>query len=103
MDQQADPQSSPTIKSSDTIVALHNTSKIIGIVQDINTDGTLQQTTCFRTQPDQDRNQDHNCIFKIEQSENAFTQFYTNFYDQLKNPEDYSFFKVTEYDNLIWR
>ncbi|MBW3524698.1 DUF3945 domain-containing protein [Chryseobacterium sp. NKUCC03_KSP] len=71
-------------------MVLHKSSKIIGIVQDINPDGTIQQALPHANPSGQ--------ILKIEQNENAFTQFYTNFYHQLKNPEEYSFFKVTEYE-----
>ncbi|MBD8084498.1 DUF3945 domain-containing protein [Chryseobacterium caseinilyticum] len=89
-DTQADPQSHPDLKASDTLLVLHNRSKLVGIVQDINPDGTVQQTSTYQNTSDQ--------ILKIEQNENAFTQFYINFYHQLKNPQEYSFFKVTEYE-----
>lgn len=90
MEENENPQSNPDLKASDTLLVLHNRSKLVGIVQDINPDGTVQQTS-----PSQNSS---NQILKIEQNENAFTQFYINFHHQLKNPQEYSFFKVTEYD-----
>lgn len=88
--QHADPKSTPAIKSSDTLLVLHNSSKIIGIVQDFNPDGTILHTPPYQKTSEQ--------ILRIEQNENAFKEFYTDFYHQLKKPEDYSFFKVTEYE-----
>lgn len=89
-DRQADPQSNPDLKASDTLLVLHNRSKLVGIVQNINPDGTVQQTSPYQNSSEQ--------ILKIKQNENAFAQFYINFYHQLKNPQEYSFFKVTEYE-----
>ncbi|MBW8523838.1 DUF3945 domain-containing protein [Chryseobacterium chendengshani] len=76
--------------SSDTLLVLHNNSNTIGLVQNINPDGTINHTA-----PNQEYS---NPILKINQKEDAFTQFYSDFYHQLKNPEDFTFFKITEYE-----
>jgi len=76
--------------SSDTLLVLHNISTTIGIVQNINPDGSIKHTEPNAEHSDQ--------ILKIDQKEDSFTQFYSDFYNQLKNPEDFTFFKVTEYE-----
>lgn len=78
------------IQSFDTLLVLHNTSNTIGIVQNIDLDGTINQTSPDQEHPDS--------ILKIDQKEDAFTQFYSDFYHQLKKPEDFTFFKITEYE-----
>ncbi|MDR6461601.1 hypothetical protein [Chryseobacterium sediminis] len=37
-------------------------------------------------------------IICINQSKNSFTEFYSTFYHQLKDPSEFSFFKVMEYE-----
>lgn len=37
-------------------------------------------------------------MLSIERNENSFTEFYSTFYQQLKEPSVFSFFKVTEYE-----
>jgi len=76
--------------SSDTLLVLHNISNTIGIVQNINPDGSIKHTEPNAEHSDQ--------ILKINQKEDSFIQFYSDFYNQLKNPEDFTFFKVTEYE-----
>ncbi|WP_404986195.1 DUF3945 domain-containing protein [Chryseobacterium sp. M5] len=39
-------------------------------------------------------------MIRIDSSADSFTEFYTDFYHQLKCPEEYSFFKVTEFEVL---
>lgn len=80
----------PNTLSSDTLLVLHNHSNTIGIVQDITPNGTINHTEGNVEHSDQ--------ILKIDQKEDAFTQFYSDFYHQLKNPEEFTFFKVTEYE-----
>lgn len=86
---QPDPKNKD-IQSSDTLLVLHNTSNTIGLVQNINPDGTINHT-----EPNQEYS---NPIIKIDPKEDSFTQFYSDFYHQLKNPEEFTFFKVTEYE-----
>lgn len=80
----------PNTPSSDTLLVLHNHSNTIGIVQNITPDGTINHTEGNVEHSDQ--------ILKIDQKEDAFTQFFSDFYHQLKNPEEFTFFKVTEYE-----
>ncbi|MCU7618483.1 DUF3945 domain-containing protein [Chryseobacterium sp. PBS4-4] len=78
------------MQSSDTLLVLHNTRNTIGIIQNINPDGTINQTSPNQEHSDQ--------ILKIDPKDDSFTQFYSDFYHQLKNPEEFTFFKVTEYE-----
>lgn len=87
--EQPDPQNKD-IQSTDTLLVLHNQSNTIGIVQNINPDGTINHTESNQEPSDE--------ILKIDHQEDGFTQFYSDFYHQLKNPEDFTFFKVTEYE-----
>jgi hypothetical protein len=88
--QQKNQNHNKDIPSSDTLLVLHNTSNTIGIVQNITPDGTINQTEGNIEHSDQ--------FLKIDQKEDTFTQFYSDFYHQLKNPEEFTFFKVTEYE-----
>jgi hypothetical protein len=83
-------QPNKDIQSSDTLLVLHNNSNTIGIVQNINPDGTINHTAPNAEHPEPN--------LKIEPKEDAFTQFYSDFYHQLKNPKEFTFFKVTEYE-----
>jgi hypothetical protein len=83
-------QPNKDIQSSDTLLVLHNNSNTIGIVQNINPDGTINHTAPNAEHPEPN--------LKIEPKEDAFTQFYSDFYHQLKNPEEFTIFKVTEYE-----
>ncbi|MCY0976879.1 DUF3945 domain-containing protein [Chryseobacterium wangxinyae] len=83
-------QPNKDLQSSNTLLVLHNTSNTIGIIQNINPDGTINQTSPNQEHSDQ--------ILKINPKEDSFFQFYSDFYHQLKNPEEFTFFKVTEYE-----
>ncbi|MCX8524667.1 DUF3945 domain-containing protein [Chryseobacterium formosus] len=85
-----DQEQNANITSSDTLLVLHNHSNTIGIVQNINPDGTINHT-----EPNQGYSKPN---LKIDSKEDSFIQFYSDFYHQLKNPEEFTFFKVTEYE-----
>ncbi|KQT18460.1 hypothetical protein ASG31_06990 [Chryseobacterium sp. Leaf404] len=63
------------IQSTDTLVVLHNNSNTIGIVQNINPDGTINYN-----EPEQEY---LNTILKINSKEASFTQFYSDLYHKL--------------------
>ena len=75
-----------------TLLVLHHSNNSIGMVQNVNPNGHL-----LDVKPD---SSDVDSIIRIDSSTQAFTEFYTDFYHQLKNPEAYSFFKVTEFEAL---
>lgn len=80
----------PTItKLRDTLLVFNHTSHHVGLVGGIDDQGHLniQEEVASDHQP-----------VLIDPDDYAFVRFYSDFYHQLKNPDDFSFFKVTEYE-----
>jgi len=78
-----------TNEGASTLLVLRHSSNSVGIVQAITNDGNL-----IDVQPD---NNDFDAVMRIESSHN-FMEFYSDFYHQLKDPSEYSFFKVREFE-----
>lgn len=75
------------VKVNDTLLALHHLTNTIGLVEGVDVNGEAKvdnpkgiYKTGLRFEPEADR----------------FLEMYSIFYHQLKNPEEFSFFKVTE-------
>lgn len=77
-------------KSGDILLVLHHVTGTVGIVKGLGDNGEVNRISA------EDLNHDE--ILSIERSENSFTEFYSTFYHQLKEPSEFSFFKVTEYE-----
>jgi len=73
-----------------TLLVLRHSSNSIGIVQGIENNGNLTDVQPDRSKVDS--------VMRIDSSENSFTDFYSDFYHQLKDPSEYSFFKVREFE-----
>lgn len=73
-----------------TLLVLHHSNDTIGMVRELGQDGRLIQT-----QPDDKR---LDTVLRFDSSEDSFMYFYSDFYHRLKNPHDYSFFKVREFE-----
>lgn len=73
-----------------TLLVLRHSSNSIGIVQGIEHNGNL-----IDVQPDRNK---VDTLMRIDSSQDSFTDFYSDFYHQLKDPSEYSFFKVREYE-----
>lgn len=73
-----------------TLLVLRHSNSSIGIVQDVSEQGNLIDIV-----PDQNGVDKMICI---DSSADSFMNFYADFYHQLKDPVDYSFFKVREYE-----
>ncbi|MCX8524681.1 DUF3945 domain-containing protein [Chryseobacterium formosus] len=73
-----------------TLLVLRHSNNSIGIVQGIEQNGNL-----IDVQPDRSK---VDTVLRIDSSENSFTDFYSDFYHQLKDPSEYSFFKVREFE-----
>ncbi len=73
-----------------TLLVLRHNSNSIGIVQGIENNGNL-----LHIQPDRSK---VDSVLRIDSSENSFMDFYSDFYYQLKDPSNYSFFKVREFE-----
>lgn len=78
------------ISETSTLLVLRHRNNSVGIVQEVNQYGNLTDVL-----PDRDTS---DTIIRVESSEDSFLNFYADFYNQLKNPAEYSFFKVREYE-----
>ncbi|AZA73764.1 DUF3945 domain-containing protein [Chryseobacterium indoltheticum] len=77
------------ISEVSTLLVLRHRSNSVGIVQEVNQYGNLIDVLPDRNTSD--------TVIRVESSEDSFMNFYADFYHQLKNPAEYSFFKVREY------
>lgn len=73
-----------------TLLVLRHSNNSVGIVQDIEHNGNL-----IDVQPDRIN---IDSVMRIDSSQDSFTDFYSDFYHQLKDPSEYSFFKVREFE-----
>lgn len=73
-----------------TLLVLRHSNNSVGIVQAVNPSGNLIDVQADRNKVD--------TVMRIDSSENSFTEFYSDFYHQLKDPSEYSFFKVREFE-----
>ncbi len=78
------------ISEVSTLLVLRHSNNSIGIVQGIEHNGNLIDVQPNRNKIDS--------VMRIDSSENSFTDFYSDFYHQLKDPSEYSFFKVREFE-----
>lgn len=79
-----------TVSEVSTLLVLRHSNNSVGIVQSVNPSGNLRYV-----QPD--RNKVDSAI-RIDSSASSFMDFYADFYHQLKDPSEYSFFKVGEFE-----
>jgi len=73
-----------------TLLVLRHSSNSIGIVQGIENNGNLIDVQLDRSKVD--------TVLRIDSAEDSFTDFYSDFYHQLKDASEYSFFKVREFE-----
>lgn len=73
-----------------TLLVLRHSNNSIGIVQGIEHNGNLIDVLPDRNNIDS--------VMRIDSAEDSFTDFYSDFYYQLKDPSEYSFFKVREFE-----
>ncbi|WP_445430710.1 DUF3945 domain-containing protein [Chryseobacterium indoltheticum] len=78
------------ISEVSTLLVLRHSNNSIGIVQGIENNGNL-----IDFQPDRSK---VDTVLRIDSLENSFMDFYSDFYHQLKDPSEYSFFKVREFE-----
>lgn len=78
------------ISEVSTLLVLRHSNNSIGIVQGIEHNGNLIDVPPNRINIDS--------VMRIDSSEDSFTDFYSDFYHQLKDPSEYSFFKVREFE-----
>ncbi|MCD1117570.1 DUF3945 domain-containing protein [Chryseobacterium turcicum] len=73
-----------------TLLVLRHRNNSVGIVQAVNQSGNL-----IDVKPDSNK---VDAVIRVDSTENSFTDFYADFYHQLKDPSEYSFFKVREFE-----
>ncbi|WP_261511712.1 hypothetical protein [Chryseobacterium paludis] len=81
-------------KVKDTLLVLNNAINTIGLVQGVDKEGYLKEVVLPGNRASQQ-------MIRIDADGGLFTSFFTDFYSQLKDPFDLSFFRVTEYDLIL--
>lgn len=78
------------ISELSTLLVLRHSNNSVGIVQGIEHNGNLIDVLPNHT--------NIHSVMRIDSAEDSFTDFYSDFYHQLKDPSNYSFFKVREFE-----
>ncbi|VFA41329.1 DUF3945 domain-containing protein [Chryseobacterium indologenes] len=76
---------------SDTLLVLNINTNAVEMVKGIDEEGNLQKIP-----PDEKKDNDQ--LIRVDKHGDLFSNFFSNFYRQLKNPSHFNFFKVSEYD-----
>jgi len=76
---------------SDTLLVLNINTNAVEMVKGIDKEGNLQKIP-----PDEKKDNDQ--LIRVDKHGDLFSNFFSNFYRQLKNPSHFNFFKVSEYD-----
>ncbi|WP_456151796.1 DUF3945 domain-containing protein [Chryseobacterium oranimense] len=91
-DELMNPKETNKIKPTrDTLLVLNVRSNKVEMVKGIDKNGNLQKI------PPQEK-KDNEQLIRIDKHGDLFSNFFSNFYRQLKNPTHFNFFKVSEYD-----
>ncbi|WP_394363845.1 hypothetical protein [Elizabethkingia miricola] len=77
--------------ATDTLLVLNIHNNTIEMVKGIDNEGKLQ------TVPPENKKENEQLI-RVDKHGDLFSNFFSNFYRQLKNPTHFNFFKVSEYD-----
>ncbi|WP_426478096.1 DUF3945 domain-containing protein [Chryseobacterium sp. CBSDS_008] len=77
--------------STDTLIVLNIQANQVEMVKGVDQEGNLQKF------PPQDKKENDQLI-RVDKHGDLFSNFFSNFYRQLKNPTHFNFFKVSEYD-----
>lgn len=77
--------------AKDTLLVLNIHNNTIEMVKGIDKEGNLQ------TVPPENKKENDQLV-RVDKHGDLFSNFFSNFYRQLKNPTHFNFFKVLEYD-----
>ncbi|MBL3548837.1 DUF3945 domain-containing protein [Chryseobacterium sp. KMC2] len=77
--------------SADTLLVLNIHTNQVEMVKGVDKEGNLQKV------PPQEK-EDSDPLIRVDKHGDLFSNFFSNFYRQLKNPTHFNFFKVSEYD-----
>jgi len=73
-----------------TLLVLRHRNNTVGMVKSVSADGEVMDV--------RPENKGSAEVMRIDASEHSFADFYADFYRRLKDSEDYSFFKVREFE-----
>lgn len=76
---------------SDTLLVLDKETNTIEMVKGMDNEVTLKKIS-------PEKKKDHEPIIRVDKHGDVFSNFFSNFYRQLKNPTRFLFFRVSEYD-----
>ena len=76
---------------TDTLLVLNINTNTVEMVKGVDKDGNLQKL------PPEEK-KDNEQLIRVDKHGDVFSNFFSNFYRQLKNPSHFNFFKVSEYD-----
>lgn len=76
--------------AASTLLVLRHSSNSVGIVQSVAPNGNLIELEPGSNGLD--------TMMRIDSTAGSFMDFYADFYYQLRNPDEFSFFKVTEFE-----
>lgn len=91
MEEQNPKETTELEPASDTLLVLNIYNNTIEMVQGVDKQGNLQKL------PPTEK-EDNTPLIKVDKHGDIFSNFFSNFYRQLKNPSQFKFFKVSEYD-----
>lgn len=77
--------------TTDTLIVLNIHTNQVEMVKGVDQDGNLQKIS-----PQEKKDNDQ--LIRVDKHGDIFSNFFSNFYRQLKNPFHFNFFKVSEYD-----
>ncbi|MCD9855785.1 DUF3945 domain-containing protein [Epilithonimonas sp. JDS] len=91
MEEKAQNENSEVKPVSDTLLVLNKDTNKIEMVKGLDKDGNLQKLP-------PEKIKDNEQWIRVDKHGDLFSNFFSNFYRQLKNPSQFNFFKVSEYD-----
>ncbi|WP_223609543.1 DUF3945 domain-containing protein [Chryseobacterium sp. OSA05B] len=77
-------------KVGNTLLVLHHSSSTIGMVEGVDQNGELKDSSFKEVGSDK--------RIHLVAQDDSFAEIFSEFYHQLRDPSDFSFFKVTEYE-----
>lgn len=84
-------ETSEITPSTDTLLVVNIHTNQVEMVKGIDKEGNLQKVA-----PQEKKENDQ--LIRVDKHGDIFSNFFSNFYRQLKNPFHFNFFKVSEYD-----
>ena len=78
------------ISELSTLLVLHHSNNTVGMVQAVDQGGEVVDAAPCSNSID--------TVMRFDASADSFAEFYADFYHRLKDPDDYSFFKVSEFE-----